>query len=109
MNTNLEKELQRARASAEAVVGVAVTVAVLTIGAELWSPLKDLLKAVFTHHWVGKSVLSILVFAGIFFLRFRVATDSAQLQRAVYAAVTSSFIAAFLITAFYIGHAIHLF
>ncbi len=35
-----------------------VLVVVLTVGAELFAPLKSTLAAVFGHHWIGKGVLS---------------------------------------------------
>ena len=47
-----------------AVVAIVVVVA-LTIVGELYAPLKDWLKTVFGHHWVGKGVLS---FAGFYLL-----------------------------------------
>ena len=36
--------------------------AVLVIVAELVAPFKELLKAVFWHHWIGKAVLVLLAF-----------------------------------------------
>ncbi len=36
--------------------------AILVIAAELYAPFKDLLKATFGHHWIGKVVLVTLVF-----------------------------------------------
>jgi hypothetical protein len=44
-----------------------VFIAAVTIFAELYAPLKDWLKNTFTHHWVGKGVLS---FAGFYVLGF---------------------------------------
>lgn len=37
-------------------------IAVITIWADLYAPLKDSLKNMFTHHWIGKSVLSAALF-----------------------------------------------
>ncbi|MCP8307766.1 MAG: hypothetical protein H3Z52_03540 [archaeon] len=34
----------------------------MTIGAELYKPLKDWLAITFGHHWVGKSVIAFLAF-----------------------------------------------
>jgi hypothetical protein len=36
----------------------------ITIGADLYLPLKDSLKNTYGHHWVGKSILTFLVFVG---------------------------------------------
>lgn len=41
---------------------------IMVIAAELYSPFKDLLKSVFTHHWVGKIAIMITVFLIVSFL-----------------------------------------
>jgi len=41
---------------------VSVFIAFATIFAELFHPFKDWLKETFYHHWVGKGVLSIVLF-----------------------------------------------
>ena len=45
---------------------VAVFVVGITIYGELYTPLKDWLKVNFSHHWVGKSVLSAILFLALF-------------------------------------------
>jgi|SRR3990172_7632185 len=40
-----------------------IFIALITIGADLYVPLKDWLKATFSHHWVGKGILSAILFA----------------------------------------------
>jgi len=42
--------------------------ALMIITAEFYSPFKDLLKAVFTHHWIGKIAILIVVFLLVGFL-----------------------------------------
>lgn len=42
----------------------------LTLASELFPPLTAWLKAAFSHHWIGKSVLSVVFFAGAFFALF---------------------------------------
>lgn len=37
-------------------------IAAVTIGGELYTPIKDWLAAVFSHHWIGKGVLAMTVF-----------------------------------------------
>jgi len=64
MKTNIK--LRDVKAAAEATAVVAVLVATLTIVGEIWHPLKDTLKLVFTHHWLGKGALSIALFAGVY-------------------------------------------
>ena len=46
----------------------AVAIVVLTIGGELYPPLKNFLAKTFTHHWVGKSVISFVGFCVLGFL-----------------------------------------
>jgi hypothetical protein len=36
--------------------------AAMVIASELFPPFKDLLKSIFTHHWIGKTVIVLLVF-----------------------------------------------
>ena len=40
-----------------------IFIALITIGADLYVPLKDWLKVTFSHHWVGKGILSAILFA----------------------------------------------
>lgn len=39
-----------------------IAVVVLTIGGELYKPLKNWLAETFTHHWVGKGILTFVGF-----------------------------------------------
>lgn len=40
-------------------------IAGITISAELFPPIKDWLKTAFSHHWLGKGVLSLLLFTTV--------------------------------------------
>lgn len=40
-------------------------IAGITISAELFTPIKDWLKTTFSHHWLGKGALSLLLFSAI--------------------------------------------
>ncbi len=52
--------------------------ALMVISAELFSPFKDFLKATFSHHWIGKIVISIVVFLLLgFLLKFKVSEKTA--------------------------------
>ncbi|MBI2046170.1 MAG: hypothetical protein HYT28_02020 [Parcubacteria group bacterium] len=51
--------------TANILIGASVAVvfiAVVTIGGELYTPIKDWLAGVFSHHWIGKGILTMLVF-----------------------------------------------
>lgn len=39
-----------------------VFIAFATIGAELYAPFKNWLAATFSHHWIGKGILAMLIF-----------------------------------------------
>lgn len=109
MDMNNEKMMSKARAVAEGAIAVAILLAVLTIGGELYAPLKDTLKAVFTHHWLGKCALSIALFVLVYLIRFRTPTNSDQLYRAVRLAAWFSLFSALAITMYFTAHTFHWF
>lgn len=55
-----------------------IFVAAITIIADLIPPIKDWLKNTFTHHWVGKSILSVLIFFVFYFIFYYVPSKSDQ-------------------------------
>lgn len=55
-------------------------VTIITVAAELWPPLKEWLKTMFTHHWVGKSVLVAALYLGRLALIFFIA-NGATMER----------------------------
>ncbi len=46
-----------------AVIVTILFITALTIVSEIYSPLKDWLKTTFYHHWIGKSILALILFA----------------------------------------------
>ena len=46
-------------------IAVAIFIPTITIAAELAAPLKEWLKNTFYHHWVGKSLIAVIVFVGL--------------------------------------------
>jgi len=64
----------------------AVFVAAVTVIAELAPPIKNWLKATFSHHWVGKSILAAALFAGltIIFALLPLRTDERKLTAALF-------------------------
>ncbi|MEK7171397.1 MAG: hypothetical protein AAB739_00665 [Patescibacteria group bacterium] len=50
-----------------AIVSI-IYIPLITIAAELYAPLKDFLKSVFWHHWLGKSVILIILFIAVAFI-----------------------------------------
>lgn len=53
-------------------IAVAIFIPAITIAAELAVPLKEWLKNTFYHHWVGKSLIAVIVFAGLSILVFAI-------------------------------------
>ncbi len=43
-------------------IAAVIFIIAVTIGADLYLPLKSWLKNIFSHHWIGKSVLAVVVF-----------------------------------------------
>ncbi len=43
-------------------IAAAIFITIITISADLYLPIKGWLKNIFSHHWVGKSVLAAVVF-----------------------------------------------
>ena len=58
----------------------------MVIVSELYSPFKDLLKAIFGHHWIGKVVITIIVFLLVGFLFAGKKTNE---KTAYYSAIAS--------------------
>ncbi len=63
---NNNKNIKITSAALISAALVAVFVVIITIYGELYAPLKDWLKVNFYHHWVGKSVLSVVLFLALF-------------------------------------------
>ena len=58
----MEKKLRLISSVISSSILTIVFVTAVTIGGELYAPLKNWLASTFTHHWLGKSVLT----AGLF-------------------------------------------
>jgi uncharacterized protein YacL len=81
-----------------------LSIAIITIWADLYAPLKDWLKAMFTHHWIGKSVLSaalFLILGGVIGLLVS-KVDENKIATALWWLVGCSIIATLAIWGFYL-------
>ena len=61
--------------SLEAPIGAAtlittIAILIMTLGGELYSPFKAWLAAAFGHHWIGKGVISIVIFLAVVALSY---------------------------------------
>jgi len=62
---NMDKKLRIANAFIAGAIVSSVFVVASTIGGELYKPFKDWLAGTFYHHWVGKGILSIVIFLAV--------------------------------------------
>jgi hypothetical protein len=92
------KALVRAAAATIALIAVA------TIGSELSAAFKQLLSKIGGHHWIGKSVLSVVFFA-LLYLVFSKASDQRLLLRDTGLLIGTVVISGLAILVFYAAHA----
>lgn len=92
------KALTRAAALTIALIAVA------TIGSELSESFKQLLSSIGGHHWIGKSVLSV-VFFGLLYLVFLKVSDDNLALRDTGALIVTVLISGLVILGFYVLHA----
>jgi hypothetical protein len=79
-------------------------IAVATIGSELSATFKQLLSSIGGHHWIGKSVLSI-VFFGLLYLVFSKVSDNRFTLRDTGLLIGTVIISGIAILTFYVLHA----
>lgn len=63
----MEKKTAIVKAFINGAIAAILAIALLTVVADLYIPLKDLLKQLFSHHWIAKGVIAIFVFLAIGF------------------------------------------
>ena len=82
-----------------------VTVTVITVAGELYAPLKDWLKSVFAHHWLGKSAISVIVFILFSLLGIVTLSDDEEKTHRITALLFGSAVFCTLVlTIFFIYH-----
>ena len=92
------KALTRAAAATIALIAAA------TIGSELSATFKQLLSTIGGHHWIGKSVLSVVFFGLLYLVFAKVSDDSFTLKDTVLL-IATVFISGLAILFFYVLHA----
>ncbi len=78
-------------------------VVVVTIGAEIYAPLKDFFVKVGGHHWTGKSILTIGLFIVVYFALSRM-RDSDKPERGIWAVIVNAIIGGIVIIGYFIWH-----
>ncbi len=92
------KALTRAAAVSIALIAAA------TIGSELSAAFKQLLSSIGGHHWIGKSVLSVVVF-GLLYLVFSKISDRRFTLKDTGLLIGTVIISGLAILGFYVMHA----
>jgi len=111
MNDNIKEQNKNKILSgfaASAILSV-VVVAALTIGGEIYLPLKNWLKVTFYHHWIGKGVISfsiLLVGGGIF--SFISSREGGSLRRLLSLLIVVTVLGTFSIIGFFVFESFHL-
>lgn len=91
-----------------ATAATAAALAVLIITAEKYAPLKDWLKATFSHHWLGKGALAILFFMAVTIFVALLGPSKEKLARLIIIETIIVALSAVVICVFFFLHAQHL-
>lgn len=94
-------------ATAYGTIAVSVLVALLTIIGEEWAPLKNWLKATFSHHWLGKSYLSCALFIVTTIVTYPF-TKNTGVSRAVWLAFYGALAATIALCGYFLLHVLHI-
>ena len=98
--------IPNSKALVRATIGVVWLVVAMTIAAELSALFKSLLAETFTHHWIGKSIISVIAFV-LFYTLFSRARESDDASRGAWAVAWSVVLGGLTIFLFYLWHFIN--
>ena len=86
----MDRKLKLAESIILSTIAVVIFIPIITIAAELTAPLQEWLKNTFYHHWVGKSLISAIMFVGLCVLTFVVPykTGLERINRLLFILVT---------------------
>lgn len=71
-------KLKKSYAAVKAAAATVIFTTLITVLGDLYLPLKDWLKAVFTHHWIGKGVLAVVLWVLFFAVLSSAKNDLAE-------------------------------
>lgn len=99
----MQKQIKLLHSAICAAAVTAIFIAVITLYAEFSAPLKDWLKTIFTHHWLGKSALSVILFIAVTFFGyfFPLKTDAETIRKRIFLLFWVSLASAFIIIVFF--------
>lgn len=90
------------------VIATSIGLAALIIAAEKYAPLKDWLKATFTHHWLGKGALAIVLFLAVTFLFVLIRPSVRKMTWLITIEAIVVALSGVAIGGFFLLHALHL-
>lgn len=99
-HTNSKRDARSIAGSIAATVAITWISASTVIG-EMYAPLKDALKESFTHHWIGKGVIAVVLFIVVFLLVYPVAKKHMDRTTALSALFWSSVLGTLAIIGYY--------
>ena len=92
-----------AKALTRAAILCIAWIAIATIGSELSGSFKGLLTTIGGHHWIGKSVLTV-VFFGVFYAIFRKTSDKELSLANTWSLIGTTVVCGLAILIFYVQH-----
>lgn len=102
----MNKKTTIIKAFIRGAVAAVLTTTLLTVVADLYGPLKDLLKQLFSHHWIGKGVVAIFVFLAVGFggwiFRREAGDESAGVARGLKILFWSTIFSAIVVFGFFV-------
>lgn len=102
-----DKKIKFVFSVANGAIGAIIFIMAITIAADLILPIKDWLKNIFSHHWVGKSILSLVLFILFFVISYfsPIRPNIEGLKNRLYVLIWFSMISPVLIFLFFIWEA----
>ena len=100
-NSNAKINSWSAAASLAAILAI-IWIAGSTVLGELHAPFKDFLKATFSHHWIGKGVVSVALFlVALFIARLGISENSGTSLFLLNAVTSFAILGVLAITGYY--------
>lgn len=84
-------------------IAVIIAITIITLYGELSSTFKDFLKNITGHHWTSKSIISIIIFFGLYFFLVKSDDDLDVFKEACIVSIIT-ILASLIIFGFYLWH-----
>jgi len=99
--------MKRIKAFSISAITSIIVVTLFTLIGELAHPFKDVLKAITGHHWITKSVLSVIIFVvpGLI-LSYTIKSDRDDSGKYIWGVVGTALIGSIVLLVYFIIHAL---